>query len=184
MRIYTKQGDGGETGLLGGTRARKSDPRIRALGSLDEFNAALGLSLAGAEWAAELQAFLSRAQRVLFEAGAEVATLEPDRDLSYFAEETTWLEQWIDAADARLAPLDRFILPGGAPAGAWLHWTRTLCRRAEREVEEVMGGEVARAPLLAYLNRLSDALFVAARLANQASGRAEEAWTSGRAAGG
>lgn len=180
MRIYTKQGDGGETGLLGGARARKSDPRIRALGALDEFNAALGLTVASSTWTEALRGLLSRAQHTLFEAGAAVAAIAPSRDPLDFAQETTWLEQWIDANDARLAPLDRFILPGGASQGAWLHWARTLCRRAEREVEEVVGGVEGHASLLAYLNRLSDALFVAARLANLESGRAEEPWVSRR----
>ncbi|MBK8231155.1 MAG: cob(I)yrinic acid a,c-diamide adenosyltransferase [Candidatus Eisenbacteria bacterium] len=176
MKIYTKQGDGGETGLLGGGRVAKSEPRIHAIGALDELNAALGMVLATPELVDELRSTLLRVQNGLFEVGAALASPDPEANRETFPGETAWLEQIIDATEALLPPLDRFILPGGQSAGAGIHWARTLCRRAEREVVGAVGREPGRANLLAYLNRLSDALFVLARRANQLDGAAETPW--------
>ncbi len=176
MRIYTKKGDGGETGLLGGSRTSKSDPRIHALGSLDELNASLGFILASAQVPLELREVLGRIQNVLFDTGAALASTDPSAKAEIFPPETAWLESVIDGVEAKLPPLDRFILPGGSPSGAALHWARTVCRRAEREVVATAQAQEERAPLLAYINRLSDALFVLARRANQIDGVAEIAW--------
>lgn len=176
MKIYTKQGDGGQTGLLGGGRVAKSESRIHAIGSLDELNAALGMVLAMEGVVDELRSTLLRVQNGLFEAGAALASPDPEANREVFPGETNWLEQVIDATESLLPPLDRFILPGGRGAGAGIHWARTLCRRAERDIVGAVGHEPGRANLLAYLNRLSDALFVLARRANQLAGAAETPW--------
>lgn len=175
MRIYTRKGDGGETAMLGGGRLPKSDARIRALGTLDELNATLGVVLSGGGLPAEVAAALARIQHVLFEAGAALAA-PAGGSTGHFRQETLWMEETIDAWEAGLPPLTRFILPGGAPGGASLHWARTVARRSECQVVEAFAPDPARLPVLMWLNRLSDLLFVAARTANRAAGEEETQW--------
>lgn len=181
MRIYTRKGDRGETGTLGGGRLRKSDPRIRALGFFDELNAQIGIGLAGGDMPAPLAAPLRRIQNVIFEAGAVLASVDRSTADSFFAGETAWLESEIDRMEEALPPLTRFILPGGTPPAARLHLVRTVARRVECQVVETAAGDETLIPLLTWLNRLSDALFVAARTANLLAGIADVPWESRRA---
>jgi cob(I)alamin adenosyltransferase len=179
VKIYTRTGDRGETGLFDGTRVSKSDPRVDAYGEVDEANAWLGVVRA-AGLDAELAQMLERVQRDLFAVGARLA--DPSQRI---AERVTkaavrpdaiaQLEQWIDALEAQLPPLRRFILAGGSPAGAALHVARTVCRRAERRVVS-LGDDAVEPEIVAYLNRLSDLLFVMARAANHRAGAAEAEW--------
>jgi cob(I)alamin adenosyltransferase len=181
MRIYTRAGDGGETGILRGPRLSKSHARIRALGGLDELNAGLGLVLAEGDLAPALRPCLEKIQATLMEVGAALATPDLGTGAELFVEETRWLEGEVDRLEAGLPALRQFILPGGCRSGAGLHWCRTLARRAESGVVlalEELPPAGAKPALLAYLNRLSDALFVFARTANQAEGAAESRWTS------
>jgi cob(I)alamin adenosyltransferase len=179
VKIYTRTGDGGDTALFDGTRVRKSDPRVEAYGHVDELNAMLGLARAsGADRLLAEQ--LVQLQHDLFALGARLA--DPNariagrvRKTALGGDDVRRLETWIDAAEAELDPLRRFILPGGAPAGAALHVARTICRRAERCIVSL--GEGAVEPdLLAYVNRLSDLLFVLARLANARAGVSDVEW--------
>jgi cob(I)alamin adenosyltransferase len=180
MRIYTRKGDRGDTGTLGGGRLRKSDARIRALGFLDELNAQIGVVLAGAGVPDPLRAPLRRIQDAIFEAGTALASPDPAGSDSLFVAETAWLESEIDRMEAVLPPLSRFILPGGSTAAAGLHLVRTVARRAECQAVEAACGEDARMPLLGWLNRLSDALFVYARTANRLAGETDALWESRR----
>ena len=181
MRIYTKTGDAGETGLFGGGRVLKSDPRVSAYGAVDELNAAVGFALA-LDPQDLARPVLEQVQRDLFTLGAELAT--PDRAKLRSAlpgdpigdADTAKLERAIDAAEAELAPLKYFILPGGTPKAAALHLARTVCRRAERAVVALSRETTVSAALLRYLNRLSDFLFVLARAANAHDGRPDERW--------
>ena len=182
MKLYTKTGDGGETGLLGGRRVSKDDPRVAAYGEVDELNAVLGLTLAFIQEDEELRACLLDIQRHLFVVGSHLADpsarVEAKRgDKASFSEHNvTQLEQWIDQFEALLPPLRHFILPGGSKGGATLHHARTVCRRAERRIV-ALSQEVKIAPLIViYINRLSDFLFVAARLENQRRRRPEIPW--------
>ena len=179
MKIYTRTGDAGETALFDGTRVPKSDPRVDAYGDVDELNALLGVVRAGAV-DAELAARLERIQRDLFALGARLA--DPNARIaarvtkaSVESLDAAQLEAWIDAADAELPPLRRFVLPGGSPAGALLHFARTVCRRAERRIVALGPGAVD-AAVLVSLNRLSDLLFVLARVANARAGASEPEW--------
>jgi cob(I)alamin adenosyltransferase len=178
VKIYTRTGDAGETSLFGGTRARKSDPRVDAYGEVDELNAWLGLARASAPDPA-LADELVPLQRDLFALGAQLAD-PADKIAARVTKatlsdaDTARLERLIDRLEAELPPLRRFILAGGAPAGAALHVARTVCRRAERRI-------VALDPpvdpvLLRYVNRLSDLLFVLARTANHRAGVPEIEW--------
>jgi cob(I)alamin adenosyltransferase len=179
VKIYTRTGDAGETALFDGTRVRKSDPRVEAFGHVDELNAMLGLALAsGAD--AVLAEQLLQLQRDLFALGARLA--DPNARIAGRVKKAVLgpddvhrLETWIDRAEEELAPLRRFILPGGAPAGAALHVARTICRRAERYMVSLGDGAIE-PDLLAYVNRLSDLLFVLARLANARAGVADVEW--------
>jgi cob(I)alamin adenosyltransferase len=180
MRIYTRKGDRGDTGTLGGGRLRKSDSRIRALGFLDELNAEIGVLLAGSAVPEPLQPPLRRIQDVIFEAGAALASPDPSGSDPLFEAETAWLESEIDRLEEALPPLTRFILPGGSVAAAGLHLVRTVARRAECQAVEAACGEDARMPLLTWLNRLSDALFVYARMANHLDGGIDTLWESRR----
>ena len=180
MPLYTRTGDDGTTGLIGGSRARKDDLRIAAYGSVDELNAHLGVARTVAErW---LDALLAPVQNELFVVGSHLA-LGPGESAERFAvpplriESTLRLEAEIDAADAELAPLRNFILPGGAPAAAALHVARTVCRRAERDVVRIAGDAQAEGHTVRYLNRLSDWLFAQARLTNHRAGIADVPWT-------
>ena len=181
MKIYTKTGDAGETALFGGRRVPKDDPRVAAYGDVDELNAALGLAraLPPEEFGRPL---LERIQRELFTIGAELASPDPAKVLRVLPRgpiamsDVAALEQAIDEHEARLEPLGSFILPGGAPKSAALHVARTVCRRAERGVVALARGTTLNPALLPYLNRLSDLLFVLARAADRAAGRADVPW--------
>lgn len=179
MKIYTKTGDDGTTGLLGAGRVGKDDPRIEAFGTVDELNAALGLVRAFRA-DAEIDAFLGRVQDELFAVGSALADPDPAGRFhnAVTAGHVEALERRIDALEAGLPPLTRFILPGGTPAAAQTHAARTVCRRAERLVVGLarQPGVHVPAELPVYLNRLSDALFVAARALNHRAGVADVPW--------
>jgi cob(I)alamin adenosyltransferase len=179
VKIYTRTGDEGETGLFDGTRVSKNDSRVAAYGDVDELGAWLGLvvSLAPGE---RLNAMLERIQRDLFALGARLADPRhriADRvdKASLGAGDIARLESWIDELELELPPLRRFILAGGVHPGAALHVARTVCRRAERAVVGLGRGDVD-AEALIYLNRLSDLLFVMARAANHDAGSPELEW--------
>ena len=182
-RIYTRTGDDGRTSLATGERVKKSHPRLAAVGSVDETNAAIGLARLEAAAAPLLDAVLARVQNELFDLGADLAT--PRETVEWEAlwispGQTLRLEAEIDRLNADLEALDSFVLPGGCRLAAQLHVARTVCRRAEREAFALAeGGEVVRAEALKYLNRSSDPLFVAARYANARSGDGDVKWTPG-----
>ncbi|UCH26140.1 MAG: cob(I)yrinic acid a,c-diamide adenosyltransferase [Trueperaceae bacterium] len=179
MKIYTKTGDGGTTALYGGRRVSKSDLRVRAYGSVDEVSALLGLVRSHLQDAA-IDRDLGRIQDDLFVVGADLATpfesrfrekIDPVR-----TEQVDTLEKMIDGYDAELEPLQSFILPGGHPVAAWLHYARAVARRAEREVVEVAAGDQINTEVIGYLNRLSDLLFMIARVVNRRMGVGETPW--------
>lgn len=187
-RIYTRTGDQGETGLFGGGRVSKTDPRVAAYGTVDELNATLGWVLAtlagdgeddgdGGEGSG-VAGRITTIQRDLFALGAHLATPADAPSREHLpplpADRPAELETWIDAADRELEPLTSFILPGGAPAGAALHVARTVCRRAERAV--VALDDDTDPFITVYLNRLSDLLFTWARLMNHRAGAPETPW--------
>lgn len=176
MKIYTRTGDRGETGLFGGGRVRKDDLRVEAYGTVDELNAILGLCRE-ALGEGELCATLQKVQSDLFVVGAELACAAGSEDKLNMAligkVEAEELEQLMDRLEDSLPPLKTFVLPGGSRAGALLHHARTVARRAERRC--VTLGEV-RSELIVYLNRLSDALFVLARTANRENDVSETPW--------
>lgn len=182
MKIYTKTGDSGETGLFGGPRVKKSDPRVEAYGEVDELNASLGAVRAIVE-DPEIEAQLSKVQEELFCVGAELATPHDARARSAIPPvEGRWVERLeaaIDAWETELPPLHAFVLPGGTRTAAALHLARCVCRRAERRVVALAAEAEVGPETLAYLNRLSDLLFVAARLANHRAGKAETPWNPG-----
>ena len=181
MKIYTKTGDDGTTGLIGGARIAKSDLRIECYGTVDELNAAVG-------WAAvacdeSIRVMLQQVQHELFNIGSHLAlpdeqtsapnsTPLPPLDEAMIAR----LETEIDAADAIIQPLRQFILPGGSEAAARLHLVRTICRRAERLTVALANDRTVPSAIVTYLNRLSDWLFVQARLANQQTGVGDVPW--------
>jgi cob(I)alamin adenosyltransferase len=179
LKIYTRTGDFGETGLFGGPRVGKEHPRIMAYGSVDELAAALGMVQAE-EPPADIHEVLLRIQHELFIVGAELATPPPNKRsmATIGADHVTELERDIDRFDERLPKLREFILPGGGRVGAALHLARTICRRSERWVvalARLPDGSVSRY-IIMYLNRLGDLLFVLARAANQAGGYPEQVW--------
>jgi cob(I)alamin adenosyltransferase len=183
VKIYTKTGDGGETGLFDGTRVPKSDARVATYGDVDELNAWIGLArsmLAGED---ELSEMLVQIQRDLFALGARLA--DPSHRIAERVDKATIgagdiarLEQWIDMLELLLPPLRRFILAGGSQGGAALHVARTVCRRAERAIVALQASEPAAVEpqLVVYVNRLSDLLFVMARVANHRADTPEIEW--------
>jgi cob(I)alamin adenosyltransferase len=179
VKIYTKTGDDGTTGVLGSGRLHKDDPRIEAYGTIDELNAVLGVARS-APVDPDTDAALAQIQDELFAVGSALADPDPAGPFhnAITPGHVERLERRIDATEAELPRLTRFILPGGSPAAAHLHLARTVCRRAERLVVHLAGlpGEHVPGPLVVYLNRLSDALFVLARLANQRAGVADTPW--------
>lgn len=181
-RIYTKSGDGGETGLGDGSRVPKDSPRVAAYGEVDELNSVLGLVLANCPDCPE--AVLLRAiQNDLFDVGADLCFPPPENEeagkgLRVLPAQYERLERAIDRLNEGLEPLQSFILPGGTTAAAWLHLARTVCRRAERTVVTLMHTEKVNAHALIYLNRLSDFLFVLARVANN-GGKIDVLWVRG-----
>ncbi|MES2789266.1 MAG: cob(I)yrinic acid a,c-diamide adenosyltransferase [Planctomycetota bacterium] len=197
-RIYTKTGDDGQTSLGDGSRVPKTHPRIGAYGAVDELNAVIGLAIAQG-LPDSIAGGLQHIQHDLFDIGADLCVPEAllsDEDdaddfdaddapevpstppLRVLESQTLVLETWIDAAVERLAPLNSFILPGGTTAAAALHMARTVCRRAEIEVLQLGEFEDINPQVVIYLNRLSDLLFVWARLCND-NGRADILWTPG-----
>jgi cob(I)alamin adenosyltransferase len=185
LKIYTKTGDSGDTGLFGGTRVSKADPRVAAYGDVDELNAYLGFARATLLTAddRELATMLEQIQKDLFALGARLA--DPGHKIAdrvtkaaVSSGDIARLESWIDALESTLPPLRRFILAGGSQAGAALHVARTICRRAERGMVALLAGnkEAFEPDLLIYVNRLSDLLFVMARRANQRAGTPEIEW--------
>jgi len=181
VKLYTKGGDGGDTGLFGGPRVPKDDVRVRAYGEVDELNAQLGFVLTVDPGDFE-RALLETVQRDLFTIGAELAAPDPASvakglpDPLLGPRETEALERAIDRHDASLPGLRSFILPGGGAKAAALHVTRTVCRRAERAVVALAGQAPVSPAILAYLNRLSDLLFVLARAANARAGHPDITW--------
>jgi cob(I)alamin adenosyltransferase len=185
-RVYTRAGDDGTTGLVGGRRVPKDDPRIEAYGTVDELNAVVGLARTfnrrgrGPEREiAEIDGILRAVQNDLFEVGADLATRAADRWEGMRRlgdDDVRRLEEWCDRLNADQPPLEEFILPGGGPVGAFLHQARTVCRRAERCVVTLVATEEVGSGCLRYLNRLSDLLFVLGRWAARAHGEPEHQW--------
>ena len=179
LKIYTKTGDNGETGLFDGTRVTKADPRVAAYGDVDELSAWLGL-VRSASTDDQFEGMLEQIQRDLFGLGARLA--DPASRIAarvtkaaITVNDIARLEEWIDLLEAELPPLRRFILAGGSAAGAALHVARTICRRAERSMVG-LGPNAFENDLLVYMNRLSDLLFVMARAANGRAGATETEW--------
>ena len=177
-KIATRTGDDGTTGLGDGTRVSKSAPRVAAMGDLDELNSALGCVLAHGV-PEPVRTALGTAQNDLFDLGGEICI--PGR-VAVEAAHVAELDRHIQELNAGLAPLKEFVLPGGDPAAAMCHLARAICRRAERSLVALAGLEKVSPLGVQYLNRLSDLLFVAARVINRARGRRETQWKPGTAA--
>ena len=176
VKIYTRTGDKGDTSLFGGTRVSKNDPRIEAYGTIDELNSLLGLCRS-AKLPAPIETQLDRVQSDLFDIGAYLAAPGSDRFPSVSPDRVADLERAIDEMEDTLQPLKTFIVPGGSEPAARLHVARTVCRRAERRVIALEDDSEEMLMTIAYLNRLSDFLFVAARRTNHAAGIADTPWT-------
>ena len=176
-KIYTRTGDAGKTGLVGGHRVSKDAPRLWAYGTVDELNSALGLARAFKP-DRRIDALLARIQSELFNPGAELATAgKPLAGMPQIEQRhIDALETLMDGWNAKLGPLREFILPTGSPVGAQLHVARTICRRAERYCVRLQRREKIGALVVPYLNRLGDALFVMARWVNHRAGRPESFW--------
>ena len=185
-RIYTRSGDAGQTGLGDGTRVPKDHPRVAAYGGVDELNAVLGLLLAQSPEPPEAE-LLRSVQNDLFDLGADLCVPQPADEpagsrLRVTAAQAERLERAIDRLNAPLEPLTSFVLPGGSPAAAWCHLARTVCRRAERDVVALARAEPVNPQVVVYLNRLSDLLFVLARVYNK-QGRGDRLWKPGQTLG-
>lgn len=177
-KIYTRTGDDGTTGLVDGSRLPKSDPRLAAIGDVDEANSAIGVARA-ALGPGSFSEMLARIQNDLFDLGADLATpIEMQGALRIVPGQTAWIEERIDHLNAALDPLTSFILPAGDPAAAALHLARSVVRRAERSAVAAAQTIALSPEALAYLNRLSDLLFVAARAVNQ-NGGGDVLWVPG-----
>lgn len=179
MKIYTKTGDRGDTDLFGGARVSKAALRVHVYGELDELNSVIGVARTEF-FDADVDALLAGVQSRLFDLGAELASA-PDSKVSLGIglvgdDEVALLEQAIDKAETELAPLKNFVLPGGSRAAAYLHLARTVCRRAERSLVQLRSTEPVRDVCVRYVNRLSDLLFVLARLANHRAGQPDVPW--------
>lgn len=184
-KIYTRTGDNGTTGLVSGPRRLKSDLRVEAYGAIDEANAFVGLARQHTDAIPDLDAMLMRVQNDLFDLGADLATPDTGEKPEYeplriVAAQVERLEREIDRLNADLEPLRSFVLPAGSAASAAIHVARTVARRAERQMVALasMEGEAVSTEAIAYVNRLSDFLFVAARWAND-KGRADVLWVPG-----
>lgn len=181
MKIYTRTGDRGDTGLFGGGRVPKDDPRVDAYGDVDELNAHLGLARA-IEMMPRVDEVLLPVQRDLFAIGALLATPDHAKMREQLVKariddgRILQLEQAIDQGEEELEPLRAFIVPGGTPKAAALHVARTVCRRAERRVITLSHATELPEVVVVYLNRLSDLLFVLARVANRRAGAGEVSW--------
>lgn len=186
-KIYTKTGDAGDTGLGNGSRVPKDHPRVTAYGTVDELNALVGVFLTQVPGATmpgghseELRELLRCVQNDLFDVGADLCLPGQDeKALRVSAGQAQRLENAIDRFNERLQPLRSFILPGGTVAAAWCHLARTLCRRAERDVVTLARGEPINPQVIVYLNRLSDLLFVLARVCND-DGKDDVLWVPGQ----
>lgn len=184
-RIYTRTGDDGTTALGTGDRRLKFDLRIAAYGTVDETNATIGVArLAARVEDQSVDAMLERVQNDLFDLGADLCTPDNGEKLEYeplriVTAQVDRLEKEIDTLNASLEPLRSFVLPGGTPAAAALHVSRTVCRRAERLMVELSQHETVGAPAIKYMNRLSDFLFVASRYLNK-KGQGDVLWTPGQ----
>ena len=185
-KIYTRTGDNGTTGLVAGPRRKKHDLRVESYGEVDEANCCIGLVRQHLAGQPDLDAMLMRIQNDLFDLGADLATPETGKKLDYeplrIAQvQVDRLETEIDLLNADLEPLRSFVLPGGTPAAAALHLARTVARRAERRIVALQDveGEAVSAAAAAYINRLSDFLFVAARWVND-NGRTDILWVPGK----
>ena len=180
-KIYTRKGDDGSTSLGGGQRVQKDSPRVVAYGTVDELNSALGVALTHG-LAPELTQMLAVIQNELFHLGSDLCFIEDDKQRFAIPQIETRhverLESWIDQLNDVVGPLANFILPGGTIGAAQLHLARTICRRAERDVTTLQHTEQVGAHVGAYLNRLSDLLFVMARFENRAAGQSETLWDS------
>jgi cob(I)alamin adenosyltransferase len=180
MKIYTKTGDRGQTGLFGGGRVSKDDLRVEAYGAVDELNATLG-SARAAHLTSVNEATASRLQAELFTVGAVLATPAGTKAAGFVPQvNDEWvaeMERAIDHIDGIVPKLTNFVLPGGCATAAALHLARSVCRRAERRVVSLGARDQVPAAVVVYLNRLSDLLFMMARLENHVSGYAETAWT-------
>ncbi|MDP6745069.1 MAG: cob(I)yrinic acid a,c-diamide adenosyltransferase [SAR324 cluster bacterium] len=188
-KVYTRTGDAGQTGLVGGKRLPKDHPRIEAYGSVDELNSVIGLALSflakkGASKRREkLGLILEAIQQKLFDTGSELATLPGDEyegQITLQAENVEWLEEIIDAMNEELQPLKSFILPGGTSLNAFLHQARTVCRRAERDILKLNQIDLVNPEIIKYINRLSDFLFVAGRWVTETLGETETLWQPGK----
>jgi cob(I)alamin adenosyltransferase len=181
MKIYTRTGDEGETGLFGGGRVPKDHPRVAAYGDVDELNSAIGVARATPPLE-DFDPLLESVQRDLFSIGGYLATPDPAKvakalEKAELAEgRVAEFERVMDAADDELPPLRAFVLPAGTPKAATLHLARTVCRRAERSVVHLAHESEVPGLFLVYLNRLSDLLFTLARLANHRAGRSDVTW--------
>ncbi|HUF28117.1 MAG TPA: cob(I)yrinic acid a,c-diamide adenosyltransferase [Gemmatimonadaceae bacterium] len=181
LKIYTRTGDSGETGLFGGGRVEKDDPRVEAYGDVDELNAVLGMARS-AEMMPRIDEVLVPIQRDLFSLGALLATPDREKMKQQLAKariddgRIAELERHIDEGEQELEPLKAFIVPGGTPKAAALHVARTVCRRAERRVVALQRTVELPPLVVIYLNRLSDLLFVLARVANHRAGTGEVTW--------
>jgi cob(I)alamin adenosyltransferase len=181
LKIYTRTGDEGDTGLFGGGRVAKDHPRVEAYGEIDELNASLGMARS-VEMMPRIDEVLAPIQRDLFAIGALLATPDLEKMREQLAkarisdERIAQMEQSIDNGEAELEPLKAFIMPGGTPKAAALHVARTVCRRAERAVVRLQRDIEVPQVVIVYLNRLSDLLFVLARVANRRAGAGEVTW--------
>jgi len=188
-KVYTRTGDTGQTGLVGGKRLPKDHPRIEAYGSVDELNSVIGLALSflakkeASKRREKLGLILEAIQQKLFDAGSELATLPGDEyegQITLQAENVEWLEEIIDAMNEELQPLKSFILPGGTSLNAFLHQARTVCRRAERDILKLNQIDLVNPEIIKYINRLSDFLFVAGRWVTETLGETETLWQPGK----
>lgn len=179
-RIYTRLGDDGDTHLGDMSRARKTSPRVVAYGDVDELNATLGVARSHG-LGPGVDGWIARVQNDLFDLGADLCVPRgegPDERLRVTGEQVARLEGWCDEVNATLPDLTSFVLPAGAPAAAALHLSRTVCRRAERSAVALADREAVTPEVVAYLNRLSDLLFILARAANRDAG-GDVLWTPG-----
>jgi cob(I)alamin adenosyltransferase len=181
MKIYTRTGDEGDTGLFGGGRVAKDHPRVAAYGDVDELNSAVGVARA-TQPVQLFDALLETVQRDLFSIGGQLATPDPEKvakalEKAELSEErVAEFERLMDEADGELPPLKAFVLPAGTPKAAALHLARTVCRRAERSVVHLARQDPVPGLFVVYLNRLSDLLFTLARLANHRDGMGDVTW--------
>ena len=188
-KVYTKTGDRGETGLVGGKRIPKTHSRIEAYGTIDELMSVLGIVRSfnskkePSKRREKFEVILQAIQQKLFDVGSQLATLPGDEyegQVQVKQKDIEWLEAVIDAMNKELSPLTSFILPGGSPLNAFLHQARTVCRRAEREVLRLRLDEEIGDAIVPYLNRLSDALFVFGRWVSSTLGETEILWEAGK----